>query len=277
MTTYLSEYAYFTDKNELDAATRQHVLTHWNAMNPTDRAVLDMIRRYSVKYGAAHLKHETIEKAIQKSNATVRRAIRKLEKLEIIERIHYIRPVMSGLGANIYVIQPTTDQSHMNSPEPTEKPAAPKLQPTKPETEALLFKALSTKVLKRTSPVELSPTTLFGKMKSLLSSTIGECTLARNVYGVYRTQSLQMLKFSIHENKRDVLEQVGLLALRITLQTTKKKTIRNLPGYYSGVLRELIDKALFTDAFMNYDVNVEEAFSQAFPTRKTKANSFILN
>ena len=81
MTTYLSGYAHFTNKLDLDAATSQHVLTNWNEMNQTERAVLDMIRRYSVKYGAAHQKHETIEKAIKKSNATVRRAIRKLEKL----------------------------------------------------------------------------------------------------------------------------------------------------------------------------------------------------
>ena len=52
-----------------------------------DRAVLDMIRRYSVKYGAAHLKHDTMADKIGKSNVTVRRAIRKLEKLGIIERI----------------------------------------------------------------------------------------------------------------------------------------------------------------------------------------------
>ena len=30
-------------------------------MNQTERDVLDTIRRYSVKYSAAHLKHETIE------------------------------------------------------------------------------------------------------------------------------------------------------------------------------------------------------------------------
>ncbi|XQN34387.1 hypothetical protein ACOKXV_15385, partial [Sporosarcina psychrophila] len=77
MTTYLTEYAHFTNKHDLDVATRQHVLTNWNDKNQTARAVLDMIRRYSVKYGAAHWKHETIEKAIKKSNATVRRAIRK--------------------------------------------------------------------------------------------------------------------------------------------------------------------------------------------------------
>jgi len=209
-------------------------------MNQTERAVLDMIRRYSVKYGAAHLKHETIEKAIKKSNATVRRAIRKLEKLEIIERIHYIRPVMSGLGANIYVIKPTNDQSKLNSRESDEKPSASKVEPTKPQTEAFLSKAINTKDLKRTSPPEIVPTTLFGKMKSLLSSTIGESKLARNFYGVYRKQSLQMLNFSIHEGKGDLFEQLAMQALRISIQTTKHKKVRNLPGYYSGVLREII-------------------------------------
>lgn len=38
-------------------------------------------------------------------------AIRKLEKLGIIERIHFIRPFMSGLGTNIYVIKSYNDQS----------------------------------------------------------------------------------------------------------------------------------------------------------------------
>ncbi|KAA0955516.1 hypothetical protein FQ087_12975 [Sporosarcina sp. ANT_H38] len=260
MTTYLSEYAHFTNKRDLDVATRQHVLAHWNAMNQTERAVLDMIRRYSVKYGAAHLKHETIGKAIKKSNATVRRAIRKLEKLEIIERIHYIRPVMSGLGANIYVIKPTNDQSNLNTPEKAEKPSVSKVEPVHSATEASLSKAINTKDIKRTSPPEIVPTTLFGKMKSFLSSTIGECKLARNFYGVYRHQSLQMLKFSIHEDKGELFEQLGMQALRISIQTTKRKKIGNLPGYYAGVLRELITKALFSDAFMDYDVAVEEFY-----------------
>ncbi|MEV9640589.1 hypothetical protein ABZ756_07805 [Mammaliicoccus sciuri] len=114
MTHYLSQYAKFQNKNEMDAATRKHVDLHWNAMNKTDRAVLELIRCYSVKYLAAHLKHETIETKLGLSNSTVRRAIRKLIKLQIIERIHYIRPVMSGLGANIYVILPVNDQGNLD-------------------------------------------------------------------------------------------------------------------------------------------------------------------
>lgn len=101
------------------------------------------------------------------------------------------------------------------------------------------------------------PTTLFSKMKALLSSTIGESSLARNIYGVYRHQSLQMRKFSIYEDKSELFEDLALQALRISVQTTKQKTIKHLPGYYSGVFRELINKALFEDMFKEYAVPFE--------------------
>jgi len=110
MTNYLADYANFKNKYLMDEAANFHISTNSNNLNDTDRAVFDMIRRYSLIYGAAQLKHNTIEKAIGKSNATVRRTIRKLEKIGIIERIHYIRPIMSGLGANIYIIKPSNDQ-----------------------------------------------------------------------------------------------------------------------------------------------------------------------
>ena len=257
MTTYLADYAHFTNKDDMDQAVKQHIAAHWNAMNNTDRAVLDLIRCYSVKYGAAHLKHETMEKALKKSNATIRRAIRKLEKLGIIDRIHFIRPVMSGLGANIYAIKPYNDQGEMNSRDDAPKPDNDKDKPSNPETEPLLSKSINSKDPKITSPTEQFSTTLYGRMNSLLSSTIGETTLARKVFGVYRQQSTQMLKFSIHADKEELFEQLALQALQIAVQATKRKKIRNLPGYFSGVLRELIGKALFNDIYQEYDVSTE--------------------
>ena len=103
------------------------------------RHVLDMIRRYSVKYGAAHLKHDTMAVAIGKSNVTVRRAIHKLEKLGIIERIPYIRPVMNGLGANIYTILHFVDQSTLTMPEAADKPGDSKVDDVVPESESFFF------------------------------------------------------------------------------------------------------------------------------------------
>ena len=142
MTHYLTDYARFNTTAEMDAAAEQHLLLHWDELTKSDRQVLDVIRRYSVKYGAAHLKHGTIEEATGKSNVTVRRAIRKLVKLAIIEKVHYIRPVMSGLGANIYIILPFDDQGKMNDRDDDNKPHDNKEIDKKSEDEALLSKSL---------------------------------------------------------------------------------------------------------------------------------------
>lgn len=103
---YLANYGYFTTKPEVVKAIQQHIVKHKKTLNDTDLKVLKVLSAYAEKYGAAHIKHATIESAIGKSNATVRRSLRKLESLKIIERTHYVRPIMNGLGANIYAIKP---------------------------------------------------------------------------------------------------------------------------------------------------------------------------
>lgn len=133
MKNYLADYSYFNSTAEMDKAAKQHEQKHWNAMIATDRAVLDMIRRHSVEFGAAHLKHDTIANATGKSNATIRRAIRKLEQLGIIDRIHYIRPVMNGLGANIYAIRPFQHQPYPDTNgDSLAPPHVPMPQPMEP-------------------------------------------------------------------------------------------------------------------------------------------------
>ncbi|WP_342514630.1 helix-turn-helix domain-containing protein [Sporosarcina sp. FSL K6-1522] len=261
MTTYLKDYAHFTNTHDMDEAARRHVIENWNEMNDADRAVLDVIRRYSLKYGAAHLKHDTMADNIGKSNVTVRRAIRKLEKLGIIERIHYIRPVMNGLGANIYTILPFVDQSTLTRPATADKPCDSKDEDVIPAPEALSSKSknIKTNTLTDTYPAESTPTptTLFGRMKDLLSTTIGDSSLARQLFGIYRAQSLRMMKFSIHEHQGELFEQLAMQALHIAVLATKRKEIRNIAGYIDGVLRKLIDKALFEEVFMVYDVSME--------------------
>ena len=105
-THYLKTHANFTTAEQLDRATKLHMLQHNDSLTISDVQVLNTIRRHSKEHGAAHLPYSTIEAEIGRSNITVRRAIRKLVELKIIQKVHYIRPVMQGLGANIYVILP---------------------------------------------------------------------------------------------------------------------------------------------------------------------------
>lgn len=109
MTIYLTDYSHFNNKAELDVATRKHRNCWWKKMNDTDHDVLEMIWRHSIKFGAAHLTHDAIALEIGKANGTVRQSIRKLEKLGILDRHHYIRPGANGLGGNIYSIKPFND------------------------------------------------------------------------------------------------------------------------------------------------------------------------
>lgn len=259
MTYYLSNYAKFETKEQMDAAARKHSDIHAKAMNKTDHAVLEMIRCYSVKYLAAHLKHETMEKNLGVSNSTVRRSLRKLAKLGIIERIHFIRPVMNGLGANIYCILPVGDQSEMNSPKKVDEPCNDKVSEGFLPAESSFFNTKDIKQGSKTSPQEEESlsTTLFAKMKKLLSLT-GDTSKARELFIIYRSLTGKMLRFDIHQEKEQLFEELAYRATRISVMATKTKNIRNLAGYFSGVLRQLLSDALFADIHEEYSVSVDE-------------------
>ncbi|MDW0110717.1 DeoR family transcriptional regulator [Sporosarcina aquimarina] len=266
MTHYLSSYVNFKTKEEMDAAARIHTDIHWNAMNKTDRAVLEMIRCYSVKYLAAHLKHETLEQKLGLSNSTVRRTLRKLENLQIIERIHYVRLVMSGLGANIYAILPVIDQGKMaTGPAPVKADLAKVSKSFSGKEPSFSKSKILLDLIKRSPPAaEKLSTTLFGKMKSLLAF-IGDSTNARKFFGIHKALSGMMLKFDIYKGKEELFEDLAYQAMHIAVMATKKKEIRNLPGYFNGVLREVICEALFKDIYQEYSVSVDDII---YPARK---------
>ena len=109
---YLTEYQTFDSVQVMDSHVQQHINANFHELNKTDLAVLSLISRYACKYpGVARLKVETITKSLSKSDATIRRAVRKLEKLQVIEKIKFIRRVAKGYGANILRILPFSDKS----------------------------------------------------------------------------------------------------------------------------------------------------------------------
>lgn len=242
MTNHLINYAYFNNKFELDQATTMHENYHAQNLNKTDRAVLTIIRQYSVKFGAAHLKHDTIAETLGKSNVTIRRAIRKLTALNIIETSRYVRPVLSGFGANIYAIKPFVMPEANDAPKQHEPPQ---------------IQTIDEPLQSVSQPVIEQQPTFFERMKELLSSSIGSTKEARRFFGAYRQLTERLLKFSIYEQQGELFEQLGLQALQISVQATKRKHIYNLPGYYKGVLRKLIDEALFNEMFMEYTIPFE--------------------
>lgn len=99
----LSEWQNFATPADMHRAVELHVRA--NQLNETELRVLRVLEfRSKIIPGASWLKVSTICGVIDKSDATVRRALRRLEQLGIIEKVSTLRVKTGGQGANVYVI-----------------------------------------------------------------------------------------------------------------------------------------------------------------------------
>ncbi|WP_181349374.1 helix-turn-helix domain-containing protein [Thalassobacillus sp. CUG 92003] len=132
---YLNEFSTFENTAQLNRAIYEHIRNHTYDLNETDRTTLKLIARYAVKYaGAAHLKADSIGKAIGKSVKTARRVLTKLERLGIVKKHATVRKVNGGKGANIIVILPS-DQSSVSTRADGEKLTESKAEDGRNENE----------------------------------------------------------------------------------------------------------------------------------------------
>lgn len=238
---YLTEYQTFQSKTELNDAVNEHLTRHRHDLTDTDRDILQMISRYAVKYpGVAHLKADTIAQAIDKSKRTVQRSIRKLERLGIIERLPFIRKISGGYGANVYrVISPVSPREQAAEPcHSTDKPA-------KMENEPITSFKQNTNLVNT-----------YAKFSQLIAATLGNVDkqLIYRLYGVYKGQSTPLLRTEY--NDKATVEAIGLQALKTAIFATKRKKIRNLAGYYNGVLDRMFDRLYHESIYSVFDAAI---------------------
>ncbi|ASN05298.1 helix-turn-helix domain-containing protein [Virgibacillus necropolis] len=232
---YLSQYQPFNDKHELNEAVSDHLSRCKYDLNETDRDVLMMLSRYSVKYaGVSHLKVTTIANTVGKTKRTVQRTIRKLERLHIIETRSFLRKVTGGLGANIYVFLSPSVASSMTPRTSTETPTPVKDSAQVAENEPILF-TNEKELLRNTS--HKAPYKAF---KDAVNTFAGNDSqpLVSKLYGVYLAQT-KALKQAYEESE---LIDVAIQAINATMHASKRKAIRNVPGYYNGVISAMIDR-----------------------------------
>lgn len=258
MTSYLTDYQSFKTVEEMDMHVEKHLHAHYGEMNETERAILSLVARYACKYpGAAHLKVPTICQEMGKSEATVRRTLRKLEKLLIIKKIPTIRRVSKGYGANIIVILPFYDQSSLTTRWDQENLVVQRTAAVVPEKETfislitkkeLLHNTYSTENVCSENPMdnfhESKKPTFYQQFKSTVFAMLGtDQKLVSRLYGVYRSLTCRIIQLLPQEQK--FYEEVGYQALSIALHATKKKKVYNLNGYFDGVFEEVYKHKLF--------------------------------
>ncbi|MFS0647176.1 helix-turn-helix domain-containing protein [Siminovitchia sp. 179-K 8D1 HS] len=240
---YLSDYQTFENKQQLNEAISAHISAHTYDLNDTARDVLLMLARYSVKYpGVAHLKTATIAAAIGKTGRTIRRAIAKLIEFNIIEKVTVMRVVSGGYGANIYRILPYVVQSSMSARSSDVTPTETSVEPSENENEPITYLKLNNN-LTDTYSDDSKP--FYVRFKGFIHSTIGEGNqpLVSRLYGVYKAHSTPLLRGQAFD--RQDVEEVGYRALHAAVMATKTKNIRNLPGYFNGVIDRMLDRLYF--------------------------------
>lgn len=239
----------------MDIHVEKHIMEHNGEMNETDRALITLLAQYACKFpGAAHLKVETICHAANKSEATVRRTLRKLEKLAIIKKIPTIRKVSKGYGANILVILPFDDHSSLTARGEETKPVICEDQPTSSQKETDISLISKKELFHNTYSSENVGTvdnfsrknnlTFYQQFKATVFAMLGsDQKTVSHLFGVYRSLSYRAIR--LFPQEREFYEDIGYQALTISLQAAKHKKIRNLAGYYCGVFEKIHQTHLF--------------------------------
>ncbi|MGG1684882.1 helix-turn-helix domain-containing protein [Pseudalkalibacillus sp. NRS-1564] len=98
-------YQSFHSLEALNEGVRQALYFHADKLNKTAVTVLKTVSRYSCKIpGVSWLKAATLAELIEKSEKTVRRALKTLEQLGIIRRIPTVR-AKGGRGYDVCIIR----------------------------------------------------------------------------------------------------------------------------------------------------------------------------
>ncbi|QBP42517.1 helix-turn-helix domain-containing protein [Paenisporosarcina antarctica] len=246
---YLSEYQTFTSVKEMDLHVQQHINAHYNELIQTDRDVLSLISRYCCKFpGASHLKVETIMKALSKSDATIRRAIRKLAKLKIIEKISFIRRVSKGYGANILRILPFEDKSTMNT-----RSVAESITPvSNPATQLEKQTSLSINLIQDTYDTEDAiKKGLITKLPERIGHILGAFFDMNTMYKVYGIMLRAKAKID-RSITFEEYEEEYINAILSVVNAYKRGKVKNIYGVLyaaiSSATKRLYVTALFNDA-----------------------------
>lgn len=253
---YLKEYSLFESTSKFNEAVSEHLDRCSKELNETDRDVLIMLSRYSIKYdGVAHLKVETISNALNKSKRTVQRAIRKLEKLQIIKRESFIRRITGGNGANVYVFLPSNVMANCHGEESESDATVTTVEDTEITNEPISLKnnlkELSNNVLEPSNNtnvdnfvdkeeyIETSHKRPYRRFKESVMTFIGKSdkSLIYRMYGVYLTQTKALRK--AYED--DFLIDIAIRGIHATFHATKRREINNVAGYFNGVFSNMLD------------------------------------
>lgn len=214
----------FETIEQLNETVREYKCKYKEMLTNTEISVLDILHRYSAKYkGVSFLCKNTIGKLVGKSRRTIIRVCQRLEELGIIKQHAMKRASDMQQTSNAIVILPVPREVENKSQDAivTQEPAE-NVTPVK--------------------PLPLKTNTVINNTYQAFKNTVGyfvnDRKLTNKLYGIYLAQ------ISYIRNAYDSSEllECGIEALIKAFLATKRKPIRNIAGYYNGVLDRVLDR-----------------------------------
>lgn len=194
--------------------------------------VMEYLKRHSCKFfGVSFKGKRKIAADLEMSDKTITRLCKRLEVLGFIKQYAMKRSNDMQQTSNAIVIQPAKTENVRQK--------AVKMSDQKNniflKQNQLLNNTYSAKSV-----------TFYQRFRSLLENMVGQNqSLTSRLYGVYRAHSTALVKHGAFD-KQDV-ENVAMSALQTAVMRTKKKKIRNLAGFYNGVLNKMLDRFVLED------------------------------
>jgi DNA-binding Lrp family transcriptional regulator len=194
--------------------------------------VMEYLKRHSCKFfGVSFKGKRKIAADLEMSDKTITRLCKRLEVLGFIKQYAMKRSNDMQQTSNAIVIQPAKTENVRQK--------AVKMSDQKNniflKQNQLLNNTYSAKSV-----------TFYQRFRNLLENMVGQNqSLTSRLYGVYRAHSTALVKHGAFD-KQDV-ENVAITALHTAVMRTKKKKIRNLAGFYNGVLNKMLDRFVLED------------------------------
>lgn len=239
---YLAQYRTHQTVTELDSSVKEHIYNNFDKLTKSDKAALSCLATHSLQHvGACHLKTSTIAEEIGKSESTVKRSIKRLSEIGIIEIVNTSK--MNGIkGANIYRINffnQNMTHREMNHRATHETPRISKDEHVK--SESVSFKSFNLSVVKN--------------VVNNVNAHCSDTELKLQLRGIYNPLAVEgnqafeelckiafgRLKQYMQSHKVPYLqmEQIVLKAMR---DLVRKQNIKNEFAMYSAMIKRQVEQ-----------------------------------
>lgn len=247
----------FQSVEKLNEAVKAHKQTH--ALSPTERAVLDVISRYACKYpGVCYLSKNKIGEAVGKVRRTVIRVCQRLEALGIIKQYETKRETGDRRQSTNVIVILAFRNSEVGLTSGSMAEKGTQNGYTFEEDEMPImgnYKAQVTPDMSRQEAPAIKLNNInyintyykpfYARFKAFIGSTIGKDSqrIISRLYGVYLSHSKPLLAGNAFD--KGSVEHIGFQALKTAVMASKNKRIKNLAGYFNGILDRMLDKLYF--------------------------------